>query len=114
MDKDFWEDRYKTNKTSWDLGEISTPLKAYFDQLEDKSIRILIPGCGNGYEAIYLWENGFENIFILDIVEEVVSSFKKSYPLFPTNQILCQDFFSHSEQYDLVVEQFFFARFNQK
>jgi len=45
--EEFWNNKYKKNKTGWDLGEISSPLKAYFDQLTDKSALILIPGGGN-------------------------------------------------------------------
>ncbi|MDX5347428.1 MAG: TPMT family class I SAM-dependent methyltransferase, partial [Hymenobacteraceae bacterium] len=47
LDQKFWESRYRSNETGWDTGAITTPLKMYFDQLHDKSLRILIPGCGN-------------------------------------------------------------------
>jgi hypothetical protein len=33
---------------------VSLPIKAYIDTLKDKDIAILIPGCGNTYEAAYL------------------------------------------------------------
>ena len=66
FDKKFWTDRYKSRQTQWDIGSISTPLKEYIDQLEDKNIKILIPGCGNAYEASYLFENGFNNVFLID------------------------------------------------
>jgi len=56
----YWENRYQNQQTGWDIGEISSPLKAYIDQLEDKSIKILIPGAGNAYEAEYLFLNGFK------------------------------------------------------
>jgi Thiopurine S-methyltransferase (TPMT). len=49
-----WQERYLNQQTGWDIGEISQPLKAYFDQLTDKRMRILVPGGGNGYEAAYL------------------------------------------------------------
>lgn len=109
MDKEFWEGRYKENKTGWDIGNVSLPLKDYFDQIENKDLKILIPGCGNAYEAIYLWENGFKNVFMLDISSEVVANFKRENPNFPADQIICEDFFTHSEQYDLIVEQTFFC-----
>jgi hypothetical protein len=48
----------RSNETGWDLGQVSPPLKAYIDQLTDKNLRILIPGCGNSYEAEYLLEKG--------------------------------------------------------
>ena len=38
LNKDFWYYRYVTSKTGWDVGKITTPLKEYFDQLNDKNI----------------------------------------------------------------------------
>ena len=40
---EFWDIRYQNDDIGWDVGEITRPLKAYFDQLEDKSLSILIP-----------------------------------------------------------------------
>jgi hypothetical protein len=54
----YWDQKYQNQETGWDIGTISEPLKCYIDQLEDKNIRILIPGCGNAYEAKYLIEKG--------------------------------------------------------
>ncbi len=67
MSKEFWENRWQTNKTGWDLGEISPPLLNYINQLTNKELKILIPGCGNAYEAEYLYANGFKNTFIVPI-----------------------------------------------
>ena len=47
LNKDFWNNKYINSKTGWDVGEITKPLKEYFDQLENKKVKILIPGCGN-------------------------------------------------------------------
>jgi thiopurine S-methyltransferase len=65
LDKQYWENRYKENQTGWNIGYISTPIKLYINQLTDKSIRILIPGGGNSYEAEYLWLNGFKMYLFL-------------------------------------------------
>ena len=58
----YWEERYQNNEIGWDVGAITTPLKDYIDQITDKSIRILIPGAGNGYEFDYLIKKGFFNV----------------------------------------------------
>ena len=34
--KDLWNERYENQDTAWDIGHISTPLKEYFEQLENK------------------------------------------------------------------------------
>ncbi|MNR35864.1 Thiopurine S-methyltransferase (TPMT) [compost metagenome] len=45
LDQTYWDNQYQSNRTGWDLGEISPPLKNYIDTLKDKAIRVLIPGC---------------------------------------------------------------------
>lgn len=110
--RDFWDHKYSENLTGWDLGTVSLPIKEYIDQLSDKSASILIPGAGNAYEAEYLFLNGFSNVFVLDISRLALDNFKKRFPDFPDNQLLCQDFFEHNKTYDLIIEQTFFCAIN--
>ncbi|MBK6836483.1 MAG: methyltransferase domain-containing protein [Bacteroidetes bacterium] len=112
LDKEYWANRYKTNDTGWDVGDISTPLKEYIDSLEDKSISILVPGAGNAYEVEYLFYIGFKNVFLLDIAEEPIENFKKRVPNFPKEQLIVGDFFEQKGQYDLIIEQTFFCALN--
>ena len=109
LNKDFWNNKYITQNTGWDIGFVSYPLKAYFDQLTDKTIRVLIPGSGNGYEAEYLNKNGFKNVFLLDFSPVVLENFSKRVPDFPSDHLICEDFFVHKNVYDLIVEQTFFC-----
>lgn len=104
-----WEQRYQNEDTGWDIGSISTPLKEYFDQLSDKGIKILIPGCGNGHEAAYLHQQGFSNVFLLDLAPSPLSNFLKENPTFPKEHLIEDNFFNHSGEYDLIVEQTFFC-----
>ena len=106
---DYWQNRYTQNNTGWDTGGITPPLKNYFDQLENKSLRILIPGCGNAYEAEYLYRNGFKNVYLVDIAEAPLQNFASRVPDFPKDQLLLQDFFKLEGKYDLIVEQTFFC-----
>ena len=112
LDKDFWNGRYAGNQTGWDVGAPTTPLKAFIDTLEDKTTRILIPGCGNAYEAEYLHEQGFENVFVIDIAPLALEGFKKRVPSFPQTHLILGDFFEHQAQYDLILEQTFFCALN--
>lgn len=109
LDKHYWKKRYQEKQTGWDIGYVSTPLKEYFDKLEDFSLNILIPGAGNAHEAIYLWEKGFQHVHILDIAEEPLHNLKLKNPTFPDNHIHCEDFFFHADKYDLIIEQTFFC-----
>ena len=72
-----WDNRYVNNDIGWDLGEVSPPLKAYFNQLEDKNLKILIPGGGNSYEAEYLFNLGFKNFFVVDFSKTALDNIKK-------------------------------------
>jgi thiopurine S-methyltransferase len=105
----FWTERYQTNEATWDAGSITTPLKVFVDQLTDKNIRILIPGAGNGHEAEYLFNNGFKNVFVIDISPEPINNIKKRLPAFPEAHLITGDFFAHEAQYDLIIEQTFFC-----
>ena len=109
MNKNIWSQRYRENKTGWDIGSVSTPIKEYIDQLKNKDLKILIPGAGNSYEAEYLFENGFSNITICDIAKEPLNNLKARLPEFPQEQILNSDFFKLEGKYDLILEQTFFC-----
>ena len=107
-----WENRYLNNDIGWDLGEVSTPLKEYFDQLENKEIKILIPGGGNSYEAEYLFNNGFENVFVVDVSRSAIENIQKRVPNFPRKQLIIGDFFELENTFDLIIEQTFFCAIN--
>ena len=105
----YWENRYKSNTTGWDMKMASPPLKAYFDQLVYKDAKILIPGCGNAYEAEYLIENDFTNIHVLDIAEEPLLNLKRRVSKPSNLHIHNIDFFDFNNKFDIVVEQTFFC-----
>jgi SAM-dependent methyltransferase len=113
LNSEYWNNRYLKNDFSWDLGEISAPLKTYFDQLKNKDLRILIPGAGNSYEAEYLFNGGFTNVYVCDIAREPLNNFKKRCPAFKSGNLLLVDFFKlNNIQFDLIVEQTFFCALN--
>ena len=107
----YWNSLYENRQTNWDLGDVSRPLKEYIDQLGNKDLAILIPGCGNGYEAAYLLQQGFTHITVVDIspvlTERLADKFK-DYTPHPLT-IITSDFFKLQGQFDLVLEQTFFC-----
>ena len=109
LTKEYWDAQNLQPKTGWDIGYPSPPLTQYFDQLTGKSMRILIPGAGMGWEVEYLYKQGFVNVFLLDFSKEITRKFMERCPDFPRNQVICSDFFSHTDSYDLIVEQTFFS-----
>ena len=105
----YWNNRYLKNDTGWDLNTISFPLKSYIDQLDNKDLKILIPGAGNAYEAEYLFNNGFTKINIVDIAKTPLENFRKRCPNFPIKQLLNVNFFDINQKFDLILEQTFFC-----
>ncbi len=110
LSHEYWNNRYLQQQTGWDIGTVSTPLKEYIDQLSDKHISILIPGGGNSYEALYLLEQGFTDVTVIDLATSVTEklalqtvAYKKSI------KIITGDFFELTGTYDLILEQTFFC-----
>jgi thiopurine S-methyltransferase len=112
LNKSYWENRYTEQQTGWNIGYPSTPIKTYIDQLEDKTLNILIPGAGNSYEAEYLWNNGFKNVYVLDFAEQPLDNLKTRISDFPKTQLLNLDFFELEGAFDLIIEQTFFCALN--
>jgi thiopurine S-methyltransferase len=110
LDKNYWESRWADGQTGWDARSATEPIKHYFDQVADKHSKILIPGCGNAHEAIYLFESGFKNVYICDWAEKPLRAFSERIPDFPKEQLLCADFFDlKTGDFDFIVEQTFFC-----
>ena len=112
LNETFWDNKYKSEQTGWDIGFISTPLKKYFDQLTNKELKILIPGGGNSYEAEYLHNLGFKNVYVVDISATVLTNFQKRVPSFPNQCLINIDFFELNDSFDLIIEQTFFCAIN--
>lgn len=109
LDKNYWEERWETRQTGWDIGYSSPPIEEYMVQYENKEANILIPGCGNAYEVEFLWNLGFKNITVLDISPTAVEILKEKYKDWDGVTVICEDFFRHHGNYDLIIEQTFFC-----
>ncbi|MBA3662908.1 MAG: SAM-dependent methyltransferase [Bacteroidetes bacterium] len=106
----YWNNLYLNGEFPWDIGSVSTPLKEYFDQLSDKTISVLIPGAGNAYEAEYLINNGFSNVYVCDFAEEPLKNLLRRCPAIKIENLLQRDFFEmENMQFDLIIEQTFFC-----
>ncbi len=109
LNESYWNNRYIEGNIGWDAGSVTTPIKQYIDQVEDKNLRILIPGAGFGNEAGYIYSLGFVNTFVCEWSEKAVIQFKKNYPSFPDSQIFLKNFFEIEGDFDLIIEQTFFC-----
>lgn len=104
----YWNRRYEQKQTGWDIGYASTPLVEFAESIQKKDIKILIPGCGNAYEASRLYDLGFQEITLLDIAPALTKVLEERFADLPI-QVITDDFFTHQGQYDLILEQTFFC-----
>ena len=109
MDQHYWETRWEKQETGWDIGYPSSAITKYMDGIADKNTAILIPGCGNAYEAEFLWDQGFRNNTILDFAPKAVEILQEKFKDKHGINIICEDFFEHQGSYDLIIEQTFFC-----
>ena len=110
----YWNAQYQQQLIGWDMGTVSPPLKTYIDQLTNKNIHILIPGCGYAHEADYLLQLGFLNITLMDVSSEACKTLHEKFKNQRAIKILNADFFEHQGQYDLILEQTFFCALDIK
>lgn len=108
MNPAYWDYRYAYNQTGWDVGYATPPISEYVKQLKNKDKAVLIPGCGNGYEAGFMLQQGFTHIHLLDFSSEAVKHLQSRFEKYkPQIKIIQADFFNYQGQYDLVLEQTF-------
>lgn len=106
---EFWNQKWKENLTGWDIGYASPAITSFMQDFPNKEASILIPGCGNAYEADFLLENGFTNITLIDISEEKVKDLQRKYQEVNSVNVLLGDFYLHQGRYDVIIEQTFFC-----
>ncbi len=109
LDAQYWDAQWKSNTIGWDLGVPAPPLVAFMDTIENKEAKILIPGCGNAYEAEYLVSKGFTNITLIDISETASAILNEKFLNQDAVRVLCEDFFELKDSFDIIIEQTFFC-----
>ena len=109
LNADYWQTRYETAQTGWDIGHVSAPLRRIINSLTDKALRILVPGAGNGYEVEYLWQRGFHNLTVIDLAAAPLYRLRERLPELPADHLIEGNYFDHAGAYDLQLEQTFFC-----
>ena len=74
--REFWDKRFAAGDTPWDRGEANPQLGAWLAAGALKPCRILVPGCGAGYEVATLAAAGFD-VTALDYAPEAISRTRK-------------------------------------
>lgn len=109
LDARYWHQRYTDDLSPWDLGAPSTPLATYLNGLQDRDLRVLIPGAGRSYEAELAHQLGFHKVYPMDLTGAPLEDLMQRCPTFPREHLLIGDLFEHSGTYDLILEQTFFC-----
>lgn len=58
--KQFWQEKFEQGHTPWDRGGVNPQLEAWLASGALAPCRVLVPGCGSGYEVAALARAGFE------------------------------------------------------
>lgn len=104
---DFWSVRYAAGKTPWDFGGVPSALKSF---LERSSVpgRVLIPGCGSGYEIQAFHAAGYD-VSAIDFSPAAVEQTKRVLGVL-AERVILGDFFTHDfgeRRFDLIYERTF-------
>jgi SAM-dependent methyltransferase len=107
-DAAFWDSRYKTGQTPWNFGGVPADLKEYLKRYP-KGGRVLIPGCGWGYEIQAFADAGYD-VTAIDFSPAAVERARKLVNPELAQRILVADFFKHNfgnTPFDVVYERTF-------
>ncbi|ESK88092.1 thiol methyltransferase 1 [Moniliophthora roreri MCA 2997] len=114
QDASSWDEAWKQSITPWDAGQSQPPLVQLFQSNEvdlATNGRAIVPGCGAGYDAIYLASVGFD-VIGLDISETALEKAKSLTPSELKNKVQFQsaNFFDlKDEKFDLIYDYTFFV-----
>lgn len=103
----FWEQRYLDENTPWDRGEVSPALRHWLATGVLQSGRILVPGCGRGYEVVELAQRGFEVIAIDTAPAAVASLEQRLGDARVSAEVICADLLAWkpAREFDAIYEQ---------
>ncbi|KAI8371911.1 S-adenosyl-L-methionine-dependent methyltransferase [Blakeslea trispora] len=79
-----WEKKWQEGQTGWDHGEVSPALQALFENDQTKSLipesgRGLVPGCGSGYDVVFL-ASKHRHMTGMDFSQTCVDMLQQKYP----------------------------------
>jgi SAM-dependent methyltransferase len=74
--RSFWDQRFAEGNTPWDRGAVNPQLVAWLSTGALKPCRILVPGCGSGFEVAALAQAGFD-VTGLDYAPEAIALTRK-------------------------------------
>ena len=116
-DPEFWNSRYLAGQTPWEFKGVPEHLRAFLkkkparskDPAPLKRGRVLIPGCGSGYEIKAFADAGYE-VTAIDFSPAAVERARKIAGPALADRVMLWDFFNQlfePQSFDLVYERTF-------
>ncbi|MEJ1972939.1 MAG: methyltransferase domain-containing protein [Lacunisphaera sp.] len=90
---EYWNARYLKDNTPWDFGGIPEDLKNFLKK-RGKGAKVLIPGCGSGYEIKAFAEAGYE-VTAIDFSKFAVERARRMVGPALADNIVVGDFFQY-------------------
>jgi SAM-dependent methyltransferase len=72
---DFWDTRYRDGVTPWDAGGVPPRLVQWL-AAQPTGLRVLVPGCGSGYEVRHFAEHG-DDVLGIDFSDAAIARARK-------------------------------------
>jgi SAM-dependent methyltransferase len=104
---DFWTTRYAAGKTPWDFGGVPAVLKSFLAR-SSVPMRVLIPGCGSGYEVQAFHAAGYD-VTAIDFSPAAIDQAERFLGVL-AERVILGDFFTHDFgqcRFDLIYERTF-------
>ena len=104
---EFWNKRWNRGKTPWDLGGAPPALMSFLSRTPTPT-RVLIPGCGSGYEVRAFREAGYD-VTAIEFSAPAVARARQVLGSLG-NKVILGDFFKHDfdqRRYGLIYERGF-------
>lgn len=104
---EFWDKRYRTGRTPWDFRGVPLALMEWLQKNEAPG-RVLIPGCGSGYEVRAFAERGWD-VLAVDFSPSAVQRAQSELGTLG-KRVMLGDFFNADfadRKFDLVYERTF-------
>ena len=103
---EFWDVRYGAGETPWDFHGVPAALKTFLKT--SQAGRVLIPGCGAGYEVRAFYESAWD-VTALDFSAVAVEQARSNLGAL-AGRVVHGDFFMHdfgARRFDLIYERTF-------
>ena len=102
---EFWDERFRGGVTPWDAGGVPPALREWLAKSASRK-RVLVPGCGSGYEIRAFVERGDE-VLAIDFSAAAVEAARRTLADL-ADRVRQADFFALDEApFDLVYERAF-------